>query len=129
MVERGVETEEGNVMMGKAGAEIEVKKKGKAFEVEKGTGEEIETGIMMTALEIMGETETEVDTVIKDGSNSFFCVSTTFSRIGFFAFCVRRIAKFLSENHIFSGHAILYLSSLLEMISSYLPVKHPIMKI
>lgn len=59
-------------MRGKTGREIEMTKKGKAFEVERGTGEEIETGIMMTETEIMGEIGTEADTVIKDGSNSLF---------------------------------------------------------
>lgn len=71
MVEK-VETEEENVMMGRAGAESEVTKRGKAVGIgrETGTGEEIETetGTMLTETEIMDEIGTVVDTDIKNSS-------------------------------------------------------------
>ncbi|KOM51034.1 hypothetical protein LR48_Vigan08g186100 [Vigna angularis] len=65
-----VETEEENVMMGRAGAESEVTKRGKAVGIGTETGEEIEieTGIMLTETEIMDEIGTVVDTDIKNSS-------------------------------------------------------------
>lgn len=46
---------------------------------------------MMTETEIMGEIGNEVDTVIKDGTNSFLCTATTLTRTGYVAFFARRI--------------------------------------
>jgi len=65
-----VETEEGSAMMGRAGTESEAKKRGLAVGI--GRGEEIEIGIMLIEIEIMGEIGTEVDTVTKISSKSAF---------------------------------------------------------
>lgn len=81
MGEREAETGEGNVMRGRTGTELDMTEK----------GGEIEIGIMMTEIEIMGEIGNEVDTVIKDGTNGFLCTATTLTRTGYVAFFVRRI--------------------------------------
>lgn len=70
MLEKVETEEEGNAMMGRAGTGSEAKKRGQA--TERGTGEEIETGIMLIEIEIMDEIGTEVDTVIKNSSESAF---------------------------------------------------------
>lgn len=72
MLQKKVETEEGNVLMGRTGTESEMTKRGKAVGIERGTGEEIETGIMLIETEIMGEIGTEVDTDIENNSRSAF---------------------------------------------------------
>jgi len=71
MVEK-VETEEGSVMMVRAGTESEVTKRGKAVGIETGTGEEIEieTGTMLIEIEIMGVIGIVVDIDIKNRRNS-----------------------------------------------------------
>lgn len=65
MLEKKAETEEGTMMMESTGAESKMKRRGKAVVIERGTGEEIETGIM-------GEIGTEIDTDIKNSSRSAF---------------------------------------------------------
>lgn len=76
MLEKEVETEEGNIMMERTGttAESEMKRRGIAVGTERGTGEEIETGIMLIVIETMGETGIgiDIDTVIKNSSTSAF---------------------------------------------------------
>ncbi|OIW17352.1 hypothetical protein TanjilG_22464 [Lupinus angustifolius] len=68
MLEKEVETEDGNIIMVITGTESEMIKRGKEVEVESGTGEEITTGIMMTEVEIMGEIGKEVGAVIENSS-------------------------------------------------------------
>ena len=75
MLEKEVETEEEIVTMGRAGTESEVRKRGWAVGTERGTGEELVTGIMTIEIEIMGEIGTGVDIVIKISSRSaFWCI-------------------------------------------------------
>jgi hypothetical protein len=67
MLQKKAETEEesqGTVMMESRETES-ITRRGKAVEIERGTGEEIETGIM-------DENGTEVDTDIKNSSRSAF---------------------------------------------------------
>ena len=70
MEERGVETEEGSMMIGRTGEEIEMTKRGKEVEVEREIEEGTEILIMM--IEIMGGIGTGIDTGIEDCSASSF---------------------------------------------------------
>lgn len=71
MREKGVETGDGNTMTVRTGTQREMIKRGKEVGVGRGTGEEIETGIMMIEIEIMGEIGTGVDAVIKYSSKMY----------------------------------------------------------
>lgn len=63
MLQKKAETGEGTVMMESIEAESQLRRRGKAVGIERGTEEEIETGIM-------GEIGTGVDTDIKISSRN-----------------------------------------------------------